>query len=252
MRRGRLILVLTLIAAIFVLGGCSPNPDQMKPIDPETAGFWGKYFVYPLQQLLGFFNDVLGSWGLAILAATILIRLIVLPLTLKQMKSSRAMQELQPKMQKLQEKYKNNQQKLQEETMKLFQKHNVNPMAGCLPMLVQLPILIAFYQAIMRDETIAKSSFLWMQLGEQDPYYILPLLAALTTYLQSVVMGMSDNPQQRVFLFIMPIMIFILAFQFPAALPLYWIYSNLFTMVQYYFIGDKYKPNKAKREGAAR
>lgn len=129
--------------------------------------------------------------------------------------------------------------------MKLFQKHNVNPMAGCLPMLIQLPILIAFYQAIMRDPTIAKSSFLWMQLGEHDPYYILPLLAALTTYLQSVVMGMSDNPQQRAFLFIMPVMIFVLAFQFPAALPLYWIYSNLFTMVQYYFLGDKYKVNKS-------
>lgn len=130
MRRGRLILILTLVAAIFLMGGCSPNPDQMKPIDPKTAGFWEKYFVYPLQQLLDFFNDVLGSWGLAILAATILIRLVVLPLTLKQMKSSRAMQVLQPEMKKLQEKYKNNQQKLQEETMKLFQKHNVNPWPG--------------------------------------------------------------------------------------------------------------------------
>lgn len=239
------MFILTLVAAVFLMGGCSPDPDQMKPIDPKNAGFWETYFVYPLQQLLDFFNDILGSWGLAILAATILIRLVVLPLTLKQMKSSRAMQVLQPEMKKIQEKYKNNQQKLQEETMKLFQKHNVNPMAGCLPMLIQLPILIAFYQAIMRDPTIAKSSFLWMQLGEHDPYYILPLLAALTTYLQSVVMGMSDNPQQRAFLFIMPVMIFVLAFQFPAALPLYWIYSNLFTMVQYYFLGDKYKVNKS-------
>ncbi|SMO93886.1 YidC/Oxa1 family membrane protein insertase [Melghirimyces algeriensis] len=245
----RIIPVMLLIMAMLVMGGCTPNPDQYKPIDPETAGFWDLYFVYPLQQLLDYTQDMLGNYGLAILVATVLIRLLVLPLTLKQMKSSRAMQKLQPEMQKLREKYKNNQQKMQEETMKLFQKHNVNPMAGCLPTLIQFPILIAFYQAIMRDQSIADSSFLWLQLGEADPFYILPVVAALTTYLQSVVMGMSDNPQTRVFMFMMPIMIFVLAFSFPSALALYWVYSNLFTMVQYYFLGDKYK---AKREGATR
>ncbi|WP_108025877.1 membrane protein insertase YidC [Melghirimyces profundicolus] len=236
-------------AALFTLGGCAPNPEQFKPIDPKTAGFWDLYFVYPLQRLLDTTYEVLGSYGLAILVATVLIRLLILPLTLKQMKSSRAMQALQPEMQKIREKYKNNQQKLQEETMKLFQKHNVNPLAGCLPILIQLPILIAFYQAIMTDQHIFKASFLWMKLGQADPYFVLPVLAAVTTYLQSIVMGMGDNPQARAFMYIMPIMIFVLSLSFPAALALYWVYSNLFTMVQYYFIGDKFK---AKREGATR
>ncbi|OYD08190.1 hypothetical protein CHM34_07270 [Paludifilum halophilum] len=213
----------------------------MKPIDPETAGFWEKYFVLPLSIILDKTENILGSYGLAILVVTIMVRLLVLPLTLKQMKSSRAMQKLQPEMNKLREKYKNNQQKLQEETMKLFQKHNVNPLAGCLPILIQLPILIGFYQAIMKNQHIAQSDFLWLQLGHADPYYILPIVAAGTTYLQSVVMGMSENPQARAFMFIMPIMIFVLAFSFPAALALYWVYSNLFTMVQYYFLGDKFK-----------
>jgi len=128
--------------------------------------------------------------------------------------------------------------------MKLFQKHNVNPMSGCLPLMIQLPVLIAFYQAIMRNEHIAQSDFLWMQLGQADPWLVLPILAALTTYLQSVATGMGNNPQTRVFLFVMPVMIFVLAYQFPAALSLYWVYSNLFSMVQYYFLGDKYRAKK--------
>ncbi|SDC95768.1 YidC/Oxa1 family membrane protein insertase [Melghirimyces thermohalophilus] len=244
MFRRRLLPAMMMAVALLALSGCAPTPDQMKPIDPENAGFWERYLVLPLQYLLDATQDLLGSYGLSILVATVLIRLIVLPLTLKQMKSSRAMQALQPEMKRLQEKYKNNQEKLQQETMKLFQKHNVNPLAGCLPVLIQLPILIAFYQAIMRDENIRSASFLWMDLGHADPYFILPVIAAATTYLQSVVMGMGDNPQARAFMFIMPVMIFVLAFSFPSALALYWVYSNLFTMVQYYFISDKYKPNK--------
>ncbi|MDR6225368.1 membrane protein insertase YidC [Desmospora profundinema] len=243
----RLIGILVLVTALLLLAGCVPDMDQYKPIDPETAGFWDLYFVRPLQVLLEESANILGSYGLAILVVTVLVRLIVLPLTLKQMKSSQAMQALQPEMVKLREKYKNNQQKLQEETMKLFQKHNVNPLAGCLPLLVQLPILIAFFQAIIRDEAIKNASFLWMELGQADPTFVLPVLAAVTTYLQSVVMGMGDNPQARAFMFIMPIMIFALAFTFPAALALYWVYSNLFTMLQYMLLGNKYK---VKREGA--
>lgn len=244
----RLIGILVLTTSLFLLAGCSPDPSQYQPIDPQNASFWELYFVYPLQLLLEGSAEFLGSYGLGILVVTVLIRLLLLPLTLKQMRSSQAMQALQPEMVKLREKYKNNQQKLQEETMKLFQKNNVNPLAGCLPLLVQLPILIAFFQAIMRDEAINSASFLWMQLGQADPTFVVPLLAAVTTYLQSLVMGMGDNPQARAFMYIMPIMIFVLAFTFPAALALYWVYSNLFTMVQYMVLGNKYK---VKREGAA-
>lgn len=243
----RLIGILVLVSVLALLAGCAPDPDQFKPIDPNNAGFWDTYFVWPLTVMLDKTENALGNYGWAILVVTVMIRLLVLPLTLKQMKSSQAMQALQPEMKKLQEKYKSNQQKLQEETMKLFQKHNVNPLAGCFPLLIQLPILIAFYQAIMRNQEIAKSSFLWMELGQADPTFILPILAAVTTYLQSIVMGMGDNPQARAFIFIMPIMIFVLAFSFPAAMALYWVYSNLFTIVQYMLLGNKYK---VKREGA--
>ncbi|MFC4077231.1 membrane protein insertase YidC [Salinithrix halophila] len=249
MTRRRVIGGLVLVLLVLALAGCVPNPDQMKPIDRTDPGFWNGYFVIPLIDILDATARALGSYGLAILVVTVGLRLLIIPLTLKQMKSSKAMQALQPEMTKLREKYKNNQQKLQEETMKLFQKHNVNPLAGCLPILVQMPILIAFYQSIMHNTPLFEADFLWLQLGEADPYHILPVLAAVTTYLQSVMMGMSDNPQAKAFLIIMPIMIFVLSFSFPSALALYWVYGNLFTMIQYYFIGDKFK---AKREGVTR
>lgn len=196
-RSRKWIGLLLLVTVIVALTGCAPDPSHFKPVDPENS-FWDRFFVYPLSIALDAFNDLIGSYGLSILIVTVIIRLLLLPLTIKQMKSSKAMQALQPELKKLQEKYKNNQQKLQEETMKLFQKHNVNPMSGCLPLMIQLPVLIAFYQAIMRNEHIAQSDFLWMQLGQADPWLVLPILAALTTYLQSVATGMGNNPQYYV------------------------------------------------------
>lgn len=237
----RVMAVLALLSIIVALSGCAPKPGDHQAIDPEKAGIWDKYFVLPLVNVLDWFKDSLGNYGLSILVVTIIIRLIVLPLTVKQMKSTRAMQELQPELTKLREKYKDNQQKLQEETMKLFQKNNVNPLSGCLPILIQMPVLIAFYQAIIYNPHIAESSFLWVQLGEPDGTYLLPILAGVTTYLQSLLMGTGNNPQARVFLWIMPIMIFVISINFPAALPLYWVYGNLFGMLQYYFIGKRYR-----------
>jgi len=146
------------------------------------------------------------------------------------------MQAIQPEMKKIKDKYKDDPKKQQEETMKLFQKHGVNPLAGCLPLLVQMPILIALYHAIVRNGEISEHTFLWMQLGQPDPYYVLPTLAAATTWLQQKVMSTQMTPQMQSLMIIFPILIFVMSMQFAAALPLYWIYSNLFTVVQSYFL----------------
>lgn len=237
MQKRHLLLVISIVAVMVLAAGCSPNTNAMQPIDPETGSFWEIYLVYPLILTLDWFKGFLGNYGLSILVVTLLIRILLLPLTLKQTKSSQAMQLLQPEMNKIREKYKDNQQKLQEETMKMFQKHNVNPMAGCFPTLIQMPILIAFYQAIMRDPLIAKSAFLWMQLGQPDPYFILPVIAAGTTYLQSKLMMAKSGTQANNPLFIiMPIMILVLGINFPSALALYWVYGNLFSIVQFFLI----------------
>ncbi|ANE48766.1 hypothetical protein SY83_06710 [Paenibacillus swuensis] len=248
---------------MLLLSGCG-NPAN-KPINPD-GGIWDKYFVYPLSQSLDWFASVFGGeYGLSILIVTIIIRLIILPLTLKQYKSSKRMQEIQPELKKIKEQHKDNPQKQQEETMKLFQAQGVNPLAGCLPIFIQMPILIALYNAIVRNGEISSHSFLWMELGEKDPYYILPLLAALTTFIQQKMMSSQMTPQMQSLMFIFPVLIFVMAMNFASALPLYWVYSNIFTIVQTYFIygkpgksnpevvvsdNSKGKPKKGKPNGA--
>ncbi|WP_442951682.1 membrane protein insertase YidC [Paenibacillus sp. GYB003] len=236
MARRRIHLALLFVAAIALLSGCSSMSAQTNPIDPNN-GIWDRYFVHPLSWLLNWFAELLwGQYGLSILVVTIIIRFLVLPLTLKQYRSSKAMQAIQPDMKKIKDKYKDDPKKQQEETMKLFQKHGVNPLAGCLPLLVQMPILIALYNAIVRNGEISQHTFLWMQLGTPDPYYVLPTLAAITTFLQQKVMASQTTPQMQNLMLIFPVLIFVMSMNFASALPLYWVYSNLFTVVQSYLL----------------
>ncbi|MFC4387779.1 YidC family membrane integrase SpoIIIJ [Gracilibacillus marinus] len=241
--RKKLLLLTGLLGVVLLLSGCT-EIDQ--DITAESEGIWNSFFVWPLSRLIvmvaEFFQADYG-YGLAIVLVTILIRLILLPLNIKQVKSSRAMQEIQPELQKLREKYSSKdqqtQQKLQQETMQLFQKHGANPLAGCLPIIVQMPILLAFYHAISRTSELDGHHFLWFQLDNPDPYYILPVLTAAFTFLQQKLMmsGMpkSDNPmmaQMSMMLYIMPIMIGVFAIFFPAALALYWVVGNIFMILQ--------------------
>jgi YidC/Oxa1 family membrane protein insertase len=237
----RILLITGLLGVLMLLAGCT---QVNVPITSESQGFWNSYIVYPLSQLITYFAEITGeNYGLSIIIVTIIIRLVLLPLMLKQTKSSKAMQALQPEMAKLKEKYSSKdqqtQQKLQQETMALFQKHGVNPLAGCLPLVVQMPILIGFYHAIMRTEAIAEHTFLWFDLGDKDPYFILPIVAGVTTFIQQKMMmaGMANqNPQMAMMLWLMPIMIVVFAISFPAALSLYWVVGNLFMIIQTYFV----------------
>jgi YidC/Oxa1 family membrane protein insertase len=224
------------LGLILLLAGCSTtNKDgSIRLINPEN-GFWDRFFVGPLSEFLNIIANIFwGSYGISILVVTIIVRLVVLPLTLKQYKSSKAMQALQPELAKLKEKYKDEPQKQQEETMKLFQQNNVNPMAGCFPIFIQMPVLMGLYHAIFRNPEIANHTFLWLQLGTKD-LWVLPTIAALTTFLQSKLMPKQPGPQanmMQTIMLIFPVMIFFMSRSFPAALPLYWIYTNTFTIVQ--------------------
>ncbi|RDW16795.1 membrane protein insertase YidC [Oceanobacillus chungangensis] len=241
--RKKYLLLLILIGLVAILSGCT-EIDQ--PITSESEGIWNTIFVYPLSwviiKIAETFNN---SYGLSIIIVTIIIRLILMPLNIKQIKSSRAMQEVQPLLKELQTKYSSKdqktQQKLQEETMKLMQKHNVNPLAGCLPILVQMPIMIAIFHAISRTSEIKNYSFLWFELGSPDPYFILPILTAAFTFLQQKIMmstntSLSSNPQMamqmNMMLYMMPIVIGVTAIFFPAALALYWVTGNIFMVIQ--------------------
>lgn len=250
--RKKVVAISSLVFLTVLLAGCT---NLNEPINAQSTGIWSKYFVYPLSEFIIFVAKTLwNSYGLAIIVTTIIVRLVLMPLMAKQVKSSQAMQELQPKIKELQQKYsskdQNTQKKLQEEQMKLFQENKVNPLAGCLPILIQMPILFAFYQAIMRTQQIKTQSFLWFQLGNSDPYYILPVIAAVTTFLQQkIMMGRmgNTNPQMAMMMYVFPIMIAIPAFYFPSALALYWVVGNIFMIFQTYIIYENRSDSKDKK-----
>nr|WP_211184344.1 YidC/Oxa1 family membrane protein insertase [Paenibacillus lemnae] len=242
-RRGKWFLITALLVlSMAVLSGCAPGDDQMRSIeDLRNGGFWQSNVVYYFTLGLDTFAEWFsGEYGFAILVMVLIVRTLILPLTMKQVRSSKAMQAIQPELMKIREKYKDQPEKVQMETMKLFQENKVNPMAGCLPLIVQMPIFIALYQSIYFNGPLRSHEFLWMQLGEPDKLFILPVLAAITTYLQTKMMiKMNPSPQMGIMQFMMfvyPILIFVMSFQFPSALPLYWFYSNLYTIVQNYFL----------------
>jgi len=224
------------------------------------------FLISPLVNLLFLFYSVLGSsFPLAIVVMTILVRLVTLPLTLPQQRSMRKMNELQPQLKELQKKYAGNRQKLSEEQMKLYREYGVNPLGGCLPLILQLFIMIAFYQAITSALAVnplqllglaqrvgsniapllpINSLFLWLNLSQPDPYYILPILVVATTYLQQKMMSPSGaDPSQasmtRQMNIMMPLMFGLFALQFASGLSIYFIVSNLVGIAQYMLIGRR-------------
>jgi len=196
-----------------------------------------EFFEGILLQLLVFFADLTKSSGLAIILLTIFIRLVLYPLTLSQSKSLAAMRELQPKMEELQRKYKDKPQEYQRKLMELYQEHKINPLGGCLPVLVQLPFLWALFR-VLKDFPLEQRQFLLWDLAEKDPFYILPVLSGVTTYAQ-MRMTATGDPTQRAMLLIMPVFLMWISAQFDAGLVLYWVVSNLFSIGQQYLINKQ-------------
>ncbi|MFF2754486.1 membrane protein insertase YidC [Psychrobacillus sp. NPDC058041] len=246
--RKKLSLLLLLVVTIALLAGCS---EFKEPIYVDSEGFWNHYIVWPLVSAITFFKDLLGTYGLGIITVTIIIRLVILPLMIKQTKSSKNMQEVQPELKKLKEKYSSKdaatQQKYQQEMMALFKERGINPAAGCLPVFVQMPILIGFYHAISRMNNtpqIDLGSFLGFALA--DPSITLAILAGLMQFFVLRTGPAMDNPQMKIMMYIMPFMIIGFGTVLPAALTLYWVIGNIISIIQNLFI---YKPwNKPKAE----
>ncbi len=194
------------------------------------------------------------SYGLAIIFMTIAIKLVMFPLTQKQMKSMRAMQEIAPKAKQIQERYKDDPQVLQQKTMELYKEHGVNPMGGCLPLLIQMPIFIAFYQSLYKFQYMdtAHKGFLWINdvalLVKNDPditKFILPVLAGLTTYYQQKISTSDSNdPTQKAMLYFMPLMMAYITFTVPAGLGLYWVVFNILGILQQLYVNYTHRQGK--------
>ncbi|WP_119070439.1 YidC/Oxa1 family membrane protein insertase [Rubrobacter indicoceani] len=206
----------------------------------------------PVVNLLGwvlryfYYNWGLPWWG-SIALLTVLVRTILFPLTIRQVRSMRAMQELRPELEKIRGQFGNNRKRQQEEMMKLYQERNINPLGGCLPILVQMPVFISIFYVIRRfggygetagsEPSFQQGGILWFQnLSEMDPYYILPVLSAVTMLAASWITAKNLEPQQRYIILILPVAVTIFLINFPAGLFVYWITSNVVTFVQNYVI----------------
>jgi YidC/Oxa1 family membrane protein insertase len=201
------------------------------------------------------------SYGLAIILLTVIIRILLYPLNYKQMHSMAAMQRLQPKLKEIQDKYKKDPQKLQQKMMELYRENGVNPMAGCLPLLIQLPILFALYRALLnlfKHPNVEHLNFLYViNLAQRGSFsnpvsLILPVLAGVTTWWQMKLTPQASGQEQaqRTMSTIMPVMFAYISFTLPAGLALYWVVFNLLSVGQQYIINKRlYGVGKEALEG---
>lgn len=251
MKNLKLLSMLGLV--VFVLSGCQSVENK--------EGFFYSIFVKPMEFLLGFFgNDIFsGSYGLAIIAITVLIRLVLMPIMLKNYRQQQTMKtkmdtfkpELEEVQKKMKEaKTKEEQTQYQQEMVGLYKKHGINPMnMGCLPMLIQMPIIMGLYFAILYSVDVKTHQFLWFSLGSSD--IIMTIIAGLVYLVQARVslwtVPEQQKAQMKMFIYISPIMIVFISMSSMAALPLYWSVSGALLIFQTY-IGRKYysdHPNKA-------
>lgn len=195
-----------------------------------------------IEKLIIMMYGIFGDYGLAIIAITILIKVVLLPLTLKQDKSMRAMKKIQPEIEKIKEKYKNDPQTLNQKTMELYKEYKVNPAGGCLPLLLQMPILFALFGALRKATEVGgflqnDPHFLWFTLGNPDPLYILPVLNGLIAFVQQKIMGTADsNPQMKSMMYMFPVMMVFISYKMPGGLQLYWFTSSAAGLLQQYYI----------------
>lgn len=210
--------------------------DFQIPLLSTFVGFLADIMRVSLEFCYKFTNDMgFPSYGIAIIVLTVIIKTLLLPFALKQIKSMKAMQEIQPEMQRIQKKYKNDPNKLREEMGKLYMEHGASPLAGCLPLLIQMPFLVSIYYALQGFAyDPAHESFLWLQsLAVPDSTYILPILSAASTFVISWQTTPKDAPgNQKTMLLLMPIMIGWMSLNFPSGLVIYWIVCNLYQLVQ--------------------
>lgn len=232
-----------------------PECDKFKPTDGKYESLWNSFIVKPIAFFIIFLGKFVKNYGLAVIIISLLIRLIAYPVTKKTAMQSELMQKAQPELNKIQKKYAGKQDeesmmKQNQEMLAVYQKYNINPIGGCLFSFLQLPIFIAFFEALQRTPVIFEDKFLGLQLGTTPAvgigsstfyiYAILVLLIGLTTHfsfkMNSASSAMTDDPTMKMMPTMMTIMIIVTSIFMPSGLGIYWVTSNLFTIVQNYLV----------------
>ena len=209
----------------------------------KTVDFgWFDIIAKPLLLSLTFFYRFLGNYGLAIILITIIIKILFWPLTHKSFKSMRGMQKLQPEMAKLKEKYGDKKEEMAKQQMQLYKQYNVNPLGGCLPMLLQIPVFIALYRGLMDSIELRHASFIgfWINdLSAKDPTYIAPLVMGLSMFLQQKMTPTAADPAQAKMMLLMPVIFTVMFLNFPSGLVIYWLVNNLISIAQQLYINKR-------------
>jgi YidC/Oxa1 family membrane protein insertase len=220
----------------------------LEAIDPMLTdaieyGFF-TFLAHPVFLLLQYFYDMFGNWGWAIVMVTLVIRLVLYPLTHKGMVSMQKLKDVAPKMKELQAKYKGDPQRLNAKMMELYKKENANPLGGCLPLLLQIPVFFAIYRVLLNSIELEGAEWiLWIEdLAVMDPYFVLPLLLGGSMYLQQKISpnNFTDPMQEKIFKFL-PLIFTIFFLTFPAGLTLYWFVNNVFSIAQQYYINKHFE-----------
>ncbi|MBA2714362.1 MAG: membrane protein insertase YidC [Rubrobacteraceae bacterium] len=231
----------------------------------RLADFFQNLFG-PVVNVLGgallYFHQTLGvPWWLSIVMLTVIVRSLLFPLTVKQVRSMRAMQDLKPAMDKVRAQFRDNPQRQREEMAKVYEERGVNPLGGCLPILVQMPIFIGIFYVIRKFggtpgrtapqyDSFTDGGILWFHdLSHADPYYVLPVISALTMLAATEITSKNVDPQQRWLMRLLPVGFTAFLLHFPAGLFMYWITSNLVTLVQNYVI---YNRGSGKKSAGAK
>ncbi len=204
-------------------------------------GSWMKWMALPLLLVLKFLYKFINNYGVAIIILTILIKIIFWPLGTKSYKSMKEMQKLQPLMNELKEKYKNDKAKLNQEVMQLYKRHKVNPMGGCLPMLIQIPVFFGLYKALLYSIELRHAPFmLWIQdLSAKDPYYVTPIIMGATMLWQQKISPQMGDPMQAKMMLLMPVIFTFFFLNFPSGLVIYWLFNNIISIGQQYYIQNR-------------
>ncbi len=202
---------------------------------------WFTIIAKPLLWFLKVTNKITNNFGIDIIILSILIKIIFIPLTQISMKSMKEMQKVQPEMTRLKEQYKNDKARLQQEIMLLYKRRKINPMSGCLPMAIQIPVFIALYNALQNTIEMRHAPFfLWIRdLAAKDPIYITPLIMGATMVLQQKMTPTASDPTQAKMMLLMPVMFTFLFLNFPSGLVIYWLVNNVLSIAHQYYMNKK-------------
>ncbi|AQU84499.1 MULTISPECIES: membrane protein insertase YidC [unclassified Halomonas] len=229
----------TLSATLYMGPKVQDYLEQVAPNLRLTVDYgWLWFIANPLFWLLDKIHDVVGNWGWSIVLLTVLVKLVLFPLSAKAYKSMARMRKLGPEMQRLKEMYGDDRQKMSQEMMKFYQKEKINPLGGCLPILVQMPVFIALYWMLLESVELRHAPFMfWIQdLSVKDPYFILPILMGISMYVQQLLNPTPPDPMQAKIMKMLPIIFTFFFLWFPAGLVIYWVVNNIISVAQQYII----------------